>query len=36
MSTGKGKNVESPTGIEPMTFHTLVGCSKHRATKDSW
>ena len=21
------KTFESPTGVEPMTFHTLVGCS---------
>ena len=28
-SMGKGKKPELPTGIEPMTFHTLVGRSNH-------
>ena len=26
---GKKKKSEFPTGIEPMTLHTLVGCSNH-------
>ena len=33
---GTKKKSESPTGIEPMTFCTPVGCSNHWATKDSW
>ena len=33
---GTKKKSESPTGIEPMIFHTVVGCSNHWATKDLW
>jgi len=28
---GQRKKSESPTGLEPMTFHTLVGCCNHWA-----
>ena len=33
---GTNKKSESPTGIEPMIFHTVVGCSNHWTTKDLW
>ena len=32
-SVGQRKTSESPTGFEPMTFHTPVGCSNHWATE---
>ena len=31
MSVGQRKTSESPTGFEPMTFRTPVGCSDHWA-----
>ena len=32
----KEKKSKSPTAIEAVALHTLVGCSNHCATKDLW
>ena len=33
---GTKKKSESPKGIEPTTFRSLLTCFNHRVTKDSW
>ena len=33
---GTKKNSEFPTGFEPLTFRTPVGCYNHWATRDLW